>query len=76
MRRVTSADLDYTIDGVRLRASSVRRHLRATFATPEQAARVAADLALLGCEASASGCLVCVSGTHAVLSQVETLLTI
>lgn len=76
MRRVTPADPNYTIDGVRLRASSVRRHLRLTFASPEQAARVAADLALLGCEASASGCLVCVSGTHVVLEQVEALLTI
>lgn len=76
MRRVTPDDPDYTVDGVRLRASSVRRHLRLTFASPEQAARVAMDLALLGCEASASGCLVCVSGTHAVLAQVETLFTI
>lgn len=70
-----NTDPDHTLDGARLRAASVRRHMRVTFDSPEIAARVAADLALLDCEATARGCIVCVSGTHAVLAQIESLLT-
>lgn len=68
-------DLDLTFDGVRLRTAAVRRHLRLTFATPERAAAIARDLALLDCDATADGCTVCVSGTHEVLSQIESSLT-